>query len=214
MINKNVDKLLQKLKTEFEPEIVPVKIELYSRQLQCYSNVKQKVENDGGKIHYGWRIHQTNLLCEAEHHAVWEDKNEDLLDITPNENNDKEILFVSDNNYTYDGKDVGNIRINATNNFIVDDFILVCETIDKLYSFGERKDELEILLANPIIEFINEYNELKNVLLNFINNNANKFSNCLCGNSKTYKNCHHPILKTKTLGDIKIAEEIYLKLKE
>lgn len=214
MINKNIDKLLQKLNTEFKPEIVPVKIELYSRQLQCYSNVKLKVENDGGKIHYGWIIHQTNLLYEAEHHAVWEDENEDLLDITPNESNHDEILFVSENNYTNDGKDVGNIRINATDNFIVDDFIFVCESIDKLYGYGERKDEKEILLAEPIINFINEYIELKYALLNFINNGANKFSTCLCGNSKTYKNCHHPILKTKTLKDIKFAEEIYLKLKK
>ena len=43
-LNKNIEKLLKKLNAEYEPEIVPVKIEKFSKLHQCYSNVEQKVK--------------------------------------------------------------------------------------------------------------------------------------------------------------------------
>lgn len=37
-INKNVEKLLNKIQAKFEPEIVPIRIESYSEVLDCYGN--------------------------------------------------------------------------------------------------------------------------------------------------------------------------------
>lgn len=41
-INKNVEKLLNKIQAKFEPEIVPIRIESYSEVLDCYGNVEKK----------------------------------------------------------------------------------------------------------------------------------------------------------------------------
>lgn len=211
--NDNIEKLLTKLNVEFEPEIVPVLIEDYSQERQCYNNVEQKIKNDGGKIHYGWIIHQTNLLCEAEHHAVWENDNMELIDITPNQNGDNEILFVSANNYIYNGKDVDNVRVNATNNSVVDDFILVCETIGKLYAFGNRINKTEIKIPDEaIIRMINEYLEIKEIYLYFINNKSNERSLCFCGGAKSYQNCCKSLVQQTVIKDLKMATEIIAKL--
>lgn len=191
-INKNIDRLLKKIQAEFEPEIVPVKIESFSEIRDCYGNVEKKIKKDGGGIYYGWIIHQTNILCEAEHHAVWKDNNDNLIDITPNESNLDHILFLPNNERIYMGTSIDNIRINITNNFMVDDFIYVSELISKLYNLGERKSSKELILPVDILEIITQNDYVKGRLLYFIENNINS---CICGSEKSYKNCCHKILK-------------------
>lgn len=61
--NQFVKKLLEKINSEFEPELVPVKIEKYSEQLNCFGNVDQEIELDGGKVHYGWAVGRPKNLC-------------------------------------------------------------------------------------------------------------------------------------------------------
>ena len=137
--DKDVERLLDKMDVEFEPEIVPVHFEPYAKLHNCYVNVEEKVKIDGGLIHYGWTIYKSDILCEAERHAVWEAPNGDLIDITHSPIDFKEIMFVSDNRYVHPDQLVDNIRINITNNSLVDDFIVICENLEKLYTYGDRK---------------------------------------------------------------------------
>ena len=68
-------KLLDKLNASHEPIYVDVVLEEGAILHNCVSNVKRKIEKDGGKSILGWQIWQ-NRLSEAEFHAVWEDLNE------------------------------------------------------------------------------------------------------------------------------------------
>jgi hypothetical protein len=154
--NKNVERLLGELNAEFDPEYVPVIVESYAKLHHCYNNVNEKVRIDGGEVFYGWIIHETDILCEAERHAVWKDYDDNLIDISPNQSNSKEILFLSDNNYTYNGIDVDNVRINITTNFMVDDFIYISEFISKLYALGERVNDDEVNLPAGVSKLIFE----------------------------------------------------------
>jgi len=60
----------------------------------CFSNVQKYVEKYGGILLIGWNITaRTNLFIEAEAHAVWETSENDIIDITPNNEDCNRILF-------------------------------------------------------------------------------------------------------------------------
>jgi hypothetical protein len=198
-----VKKLLNKIKSEFEPEQVPVRIEKYSERLNCFGNVDQKVELDGGKVHYGWAIYQTNILCEAERHAVWENENEELIDITPREIEFDQIMFVSDNDFEYRGQIIDNYRVNITKNKVVDHFIKVCETLSEFYSLGTRKDDWELEIEPHVGKVIYEYEDLKSQLELYIINGGDLRTKCICGANKNYKNCHGKTLIERIENDYK-----------
>lgn len=201
--NQFVKKLLGKINSEFEPEQVPVIIEKYSERLNCFRNVDRKVELDGGKVHYGWVIYQTNILCEAERHAVWENENEELIDITPREIDFDQIMFVSDNDFEYRGQIIDNYRVNITKNKVVDHFIKVCETLSKFYSLGTRKDDWELEIESHVGKIIYEYEGLKSQLELYIINGGNLRTKCICGGNKNYKNCHGKTLIERIDNDYK-----------
>jgi hypothetical protein len=190
-----VNKVLDKNGSDFEPEIIPVIIESFSKTLNCFIDVEEKVKRDGGKVHYGWAIFKSDILCEAERHAVWENEDEELIDITPREFNFEQIMFVSDNDFIYQGQLVDNIRVNLTQNPIVDDFIFVCENLEILYTFGKRIDDDRMIIPPSIVPLIEKYESIKSTLLFFINSGGKPSSKCFCGGQKNYKNCHGLNLK-------------------
>lgn len=201
--NEFVKKLLEKIDSEFEPEQVTVRIEKYSEKLNCFANVDRKVELDGGKVHYGWVIFQTNILCEAERHAVWENQNEELFDITPRDIDFDQIMFVPDNDFQYKGQVIDNYRVNITKNKVVDHFIKVCETLSKFYSLGIRKDDWQLEIESHVEKIIYEYEDLKSQLEFYIIGGGNFNTKCICGGNKNYKNCHGKTLIERIENDNK-----------
>jgi len=149
---------------------------------------------------------QNEITCEAERHAVWESENGDLIDITPREINIDEIMFLSDNNFEYKGQLVDNIRINVTNNIVVDHFIKICEAIEKLYMLGERIDDTRLEIAPEVGKMISEYSELKALALKFIRDGKTLKSKCICGGNKSYKNCHGKVILQKIAEDLRKVE--------
>ena len=49
-------------------------------------------------------------MIEAEFHAVWQDNNRNLYDITPKRSSDRQILFLPDPVRRYDRRKVNNVR--------------------------------------------------------------------------------------------------------
>ena len=69
----------------------------------CFENVARRVREKGGSIAYGWAIwHLPGLYFEAEHHAVWRNKLGNLLDVSPQMGGRKRLLFLPDDDATYD----------------------------------------------------------------------------------------------------------------
>lgn len=51
---------------------------------QCYWNVAELVKAEGGAIVFGWRIRWLpDVIIQAQHHAVWQDAQGNLLDPSP-----------------------------------------------------------------------------------------------------------------------------------
>jgi hypothetical protein len=142
----------------------------------------------------GWQIWKHNTLIEAEAHAVWEDLDGILQDISPKQFNLKfdTILFVEDSSLEYQGRRIDNIRLNIASNKVVDDIIKLNKLLFDLKNKGERyKYDRPSDIMNE-----SEINELTQVvqkimtLQKFINSGNSEKSKCYCGGSKSYKNCH------------------------
>lgn len=189
-VDDHVETLLDRLDAQFDPEQVPVKIEPYSKAGNCYINVEEKVKRDGGAVHYGWRVIISDVLCEAERHAVWESEEGNLVDITPPPLSWDTIMFVSDNDFVYEGQLVDNIRVNITPFSATDDFIVLCEVVEELYSYGNRTTDERMNVPFAALQLIQQYEPLKVGYLEFIRNKGRGERSCFCKSGKQYRKCH------------------------
>jgi hypothetical protein len=102
-----VQKLRRTLGTDRTPVLVPVVTEAGLRERDCYLNVRNRVDCDGGRMQLGWAVWQhAHLFIEAEPHAVYEpSEGKTWVDCTPHTFPDgtqwHEILFIEDNDATY-----------------------------------------------------------------------------------------------------------------
>lgn len=188
--NKFVERLLNQLKVEFTPEPVPVRVEPYAKPKSCYYNVEEKIKRDGGKIFYGWVIWQSNYLCEAEHHAVWEDNEGELVCITPREPHYDEIMFVPDNDRVYKGVSISNVGFNVCGSPLIDDFIKLRYAVCKLYEYSERKDADVVILPKCVNDAVTELDNLSGAVEVFYLFGNKPTSNCYCKSQKPYRQCH------------------------
>ncbi|MEY3498429.1 MAG: hypothetical protein RL308_98 [Bacteroidota bacterium] len=186
-----MDRLLKKINSQNNPILVPVKVEEYSKPDNCFFNVKEKVSKDKGEIIYGWKLYQTQLLLEAERHAVWKSPLGELIDISPDSANSNSIVFIQeDNGWIYNGYYSDNVRVNITNNPLVDDFILLSETVTKLYQTGKRESEYGVSLLEPVHKLIIFFEQDKVLRQQFILSGNSTNDVCYCGSTLKYKDCH------------------------
>ena len=110
-ITHQVLELCKKLDSNQTPVFVPVKPVANSVVDECYYNVACHIQNHGGSIQYGWTIWENhNVIIEGNFHACWRNMVGELIDITPKEDGEKEILFLPDTKRVYDGTPIDNVR--------------------------------------------------------------------------------------------------------
>jgi hypothetical protein len=103
-----VRKLRKHLGVEKDAVRVKVAVPESARERNCYVNVRDKVEKDGGRLRLGWAVWQhSNIFIEAEPHAVYDPGNgTPWIDCTPHDMPEGgrvwEILFILNDNGTYD----------------------------------------------------------------------------------------------------------------
>ncbi len=69
----------------------------------CFDNVARKVERAGGSVASGWVIWSVpGIYFEAEHHGVWRNRRGELIDVSPQPNSGRRILFLPDPGAPYD----------------------------------------------------------------------------------------------------------------
>lgn len=210
---QQIDNLRKKLNLEFEFEVIPVLVEPYSRPLQCYSNVETKVSNDGGKIHYGWSVHFTeNIIVEAERHAVWEDENEDLICVTPNPNNNSEVIFLSDDTFVDPSLQIDNVRLNITNNPIVNDWVFVADSIGEIwFHFTDRLDDEQVSAVPEVLDLIQRLEFTKGDIYELIKQGRRERTLCFCSqgknNNRKYLDCHSKTLRNVISNNISEIEQ-------
>lgn len=102
IISADVLALCHEINPAYTPVWVPTYPDQNARVGECFANVGEKVQREGGAIVYGWAIWEwKRVFVEAEHHAVWE-KDKTKIDITPHTNGEEKILFLPDPDRIYD----------------------------------------------------------------------------------------------------------------
>lgn len=204
ILDTDVLRLIEKLNASHEPILLNVEIEDDSQVMDCINNVKRKIERDLGRMILGWQIWKTSHLVEAEFHAVWEDENLNLHDITPKGIPIEKILFVEDEKLTYNGTQKDSVRLNITSNELVDDLIKVCEAIYRFDNRGERAflyNLSGVLNENQLQHKVNLIN-LREIIKSMLNINGNRNSICSCQSQRPFIECHGKNLELIVLQDI------------
>lgn len=185
-ITPAIKELCEKQVGKVAPVYLPVIPKPWCLELECFNNVYQTVRRLGGKPVYGWTVWQwANLYVELEAHSIWETPEGELIDVTPHEGNDKEILFIRDNKMTDTGEKVKNIRLALTNSPLVAEFISLSDERDTLlcncYPYRTlSRQELEVLRE---LEMRRE--EIKEIFYRKTKPNEP----CPCGSGMKYKKC-------------------------
>lgn len=121
-----------------DPQFVNVTPEPGCKSLECFANVRSKVEKQGGRIQFGWSVWQwRDVYLEAEHHAVYTaPHSSEFIDITPCDSGTTERLFIPDDSATYDFQSRGarrdNLRFALIDDPVVHDYF---KTAAKLIAF-------------------------------------------------------------------------------
>ena len=102
-----------------------------------------------------------------------------------------------DKGWVYDQGFYDNVRVNITDNPVVDDLILLKETATKLWQTSTRKSKTIVTVSWPVGKAIEYLNALEVATRMFIYSNNNEDSNCHCGRPMSYKNCHGLDLKSE-----------------
>jgi hypothetical protein len=105
-ITEQIRELCRKLSGGGEPTFVPVRPQADSVVKECYLNVNRAVERDqAGRIVYGWLvwIEARGFYLNCVHHAVYLNSHDELIDPTPTEDGETQILFVPDPSRQYEG---------------------------------------------------------------------------------------------------------------
>lgn len=187
----DVKKLINLICRNSEPIFLPVTPENYAIQNECFPTVQEKIRRDGGEMILGWQIWKGNFLIEAEFHAVWKAPDGSLSDITPKNIPIEKILFLPDKNAKYTGNQVDNIRLNITDNPLVDDFIEVAKAIFRVTNKGElAKQHGEITLCGQNAQIYHTLLLIKSGLYKMLLTGCTKNSICFCGRGIKYRYCH------------------------
>lgn len=201
--DQDLEKLLVKLNAEYDPIRVKIKPTSDSKSLDCTENVNRQVQKSGGKSIFGWRVWKSKNLIEAEFHSVWENNKGELIDITPLQPGLKftHILFVEDESLIYEGKQIDNVRLNITQNELVDLFINSCEAIYKIKNRGDRAflhdEDFSKSLTTEDIKEIEEYSIIQSAIFQSVEMGIDHNSLCFCGTEKNILNCHGKEFKAK-----------------
>ena len=162
--------------------------------LECFENVRRKVERAGGALVVGWAIWEwPEVFVEAEHHAVWS-SNQGLIDITPHGKDFDQVLFLPDPNAPYGGPTLPrrpNRRRMLTDRPEAGRFIAAVDA---------RNDWMERLPAGVAVSVpLREARELEQLefgvlkaqvdLLIAVANGKGRNDPCLCGSGRKFKIC-------------------------
>lgn len=187
----------KKLDPSTRPIFVPVRVEEKCERRDCIANVQRKVAAAGGEALQGWNLTiWPKVVLHAQFHSVYVGPDGVRVDITPNEYNQSEILFLPDSKRTFRGERIKSERLALTDD----------KDIDQLIELDEDKDRLEEShLARRVIDGVEslsaeatpEYKAARQaILLKYRpllivlgNRYTGRNDLCWCGSGKKFKRC-------------------------
>lgn len=178
-IDKKIIELCNEISIDHEPEYIRCISSEKSRVNECFDNVDSKVNESGGKRILGWTIWKwSNVMVEAEAHAIWETPLGEYIDITPHQG-ETEILFLRDDKLIFEGCSIGSHRKALTESLLVKELIRLCDIRDNYLCETEGN---YVTIPSQLIESIQ-------LLGSQINMTVGRNELCPCDSGLKYKKC-------------------------
>jgi len=191
-ITERVLELCRRIDPTQSPRFLQIQNAVGNEVNECFINVRQKIAREGGTTQHGWIIWEDpDRLIEGVFHAVWVNPAGELIDITPQMDGEKQILFLPDSKRIYENCPKDNIRLVLTDDPEVVATVKRSEQFSKLrekYNVDGKRakiptDELfDALGVSLSIDFA--YNESPSGRIKIGRNDP--FS---CGSGKKFKKC-------------------------
>lgn len=201
VISESTRRMEELIDSDFEQIEVPCLPVSYAEYSHCYSNVEKKILRDGGTIEYGWFISHNAFYAEATHHAVWQNNMGELFDISPLKSPYpcSSIAFIPDDRIIYSGLPIDSVRLNLTDNPVVDDYLLVAEATEHIKACGIRTNRNKITLSDDSALLLEKILTLGQQLIAFFVIGKNEKNECYCGSGRPYSECHSIEIKRKVV---------------
>ncbi|WP_461477593.1 hypothetical protein [Pararhodobacter aggregans] len=190
-ITPAIVKLCAEINSSETPVFVPVKPDRGAIFSECFHNVSQKVEREGGSMLYGWNLWEwSRVFVEAEHHAVWV-KDGELIDVTPKQNSERKILFLPDPSRTYDfesQKRLINVKRSLGRYPSVESWIKASDDFQKAIERNSIRNQASF----SDFEIRHHQQAIMNAMLDVILDLAadtKQRERCICASGKEFRKC-------------------------
>lgn len=188
-INEDVLALCRLVNAEHEPRFVIVEPHQGCKENYCFENVTDVVTSKGGAVTSGWAIwKRDNMYLEAEAHAIWGTSEGNWIDVTPHTPDEKQIVFLPDENVKYNGTRIPSHFLTLTGSRNVEQYISVIVRIREIED--NNRD------ANGVVKLsghmLNEYREKKAKVEEMnaaFKKKVGRNDPCPCGSGLKYKRC-------------------------
>jgi SEC-C motif len=185
-ITKSVARFVGRLVPGATPTWVSVQTLPESLPNDCFNNVESLVAAQGGARAIGWAVWEwPNTYLEAEFHAVWKTEDGRLLDVTPKEGGETQILFVPDSRRSYTGEFVDNPRMPLRDDALISDYITMSKYLFDVTRVGKPGEP--VVLDREVVEPIARH---QLALGEMLKRGMRDHDPCFCGSGKKYKKCH------------------------
>ncbi|MCS4509954.1 hypothetical protein [Xylophilus ampelinus] len=161
---------------------------------ECFPNVSSQVERNGGQQVLGWTVWELpGAFYEAEFHAVWEQPDGSLVDVTPKRYEARRILFLIDGKARYEGRQVNSLRIPVSRDPAVLDFIKASNAEFEILNEGDRSTQHgQIALSGSDLNRYDAIQQMKVdsfLKLRRVVRDIGPYTPCVCGCGRKGKWC-------------------------
>ena len=145
VVSQEIGKFCEGIVPGGVPAFVPVKPVAGAEINRCHVNVAEHVLEHGGDAVFGWIIWQSQVLLHAEAHCNWRSPQGEMIDITPKDDCEAQVLFLSDPNMKWQGRMIPSRRVARNQWLSVSKLIHLHEQIDQLQARCLPGDPISLL---------------------------------------------------------------------
>lgn len=144
------------------------------------ANVDAKVKADGGVTLEGWAIwYQEGVIVEGEAVAIWKSPTGELVDITPRDDENPQIMFLEEAGIWKDGGPVATKRTALSDSL----FSRV------MFKSGEMRDRLRIQYGSEDAIPDEEIKKIETMAQRILTRDVRNWERCPCGSNKPFPKC-------------------------
>lgn len=176
LISDDVRRLLRKIGTSQDPFYVSVAPVPGARPAECHANVRVTVQNNGGEHILGWIIWEwPGKLIEGQLHSIYRSASGEYVDVTPQPDGERTILFCPDASYAYSGVQPDNVRLVLSDDRETLRRVRIAEQRHRLHLQYRMPDGRSQMPATEYLALLQK--------------NTGRNDQCPCESGKKFKSC-------------------------